>query len=196
MLQERPVNQSEKTALAAFLLRVSLGIMYLAHGLILKVLTFGLPGTAGFFVSIGLPAWLAYVTIAAEVIGGILLVLGLHTRVVALALIADLLGAIIWVHAGNGWVFNMYMLQTGSTWLGRIENCKITVDWSGLADFSRPTLEFVGKGEVPYPQWKWLTLRRRSVELRNIKPHFDLDLTMVTDGGLKELKGLSIFRRE
>ena len=100
------MNQSERTALAAFMLRVSLGIMYLAHSVLLKVLTFGLAGTAGFFVSIGLPAWLAYVTIAAEAIGGILLVLGLQTRLVAVALIADLAGAIIWVHAQNGWVFS------------------------------------------------------------------------------------------
>jgi putative oxidoreductase len=68
--------------------------------------TFGPAGTAGFFVSIGLPAWLAYVTICAETIGGTLLVLGWHTRVAALALIPTLLGAIIWVHAPNGWVFS------------------------------------------------------------------------------------------
>jgi putative oxidoreductase len=100
------VDQTEKTALATFLLRISLGVMYLSHSILLKLLTFGLAGTAGFFVSIGLPAWLAYVTIAAEAVGGTLLVLGWHTRVVALALIPSLLGAIIWVHAPNGWVFS------------------------------------------------------------------------------------------
>jgi putative oxidoreductase len=100
------VNQSEKTALATFLLRISLGAMYLSHSILLKLLTFGWAGTAGFFVSIGLPAWLAYLTIVAEAVGGTLLVLGWHTRVVALALIPTLLGAIIWVHAPNGWVFS------------------------------------------------------------------------------------------
>jgi putative oxidoreductase len=104
--QEIPVDQSEKTGLATFLLRVSLGIMYLSHSILLKLLTFGFAGTAGFFVSIGLPAWLAYVTIVAEAVGGVLLVIGWHTRVVALALIPSLLGAIIWVHARNGWVFS------------------------------------------------------------------------------------------
>ncbi len=100
------MNQSQQTELAAFLLRIGLGIMYLAHSILLKLLTFGMAGTAGFFGSIGLPAWLAYATVAAEVVGGALLILGWHTRVVALALIADLLGAIIWVHAANGWVFS------------------------------------------------------------------------------------------
>lgn len=100
------MNQSQQTAMAAFLLRVSLGVMYLAHSVVLKLMTFGLAGTTGFFVSIGLPAWLAYATLVAEVVGGALLVLGWHTRLVALALILDLFGAIIWVHAANGWVFS------------------------------------------------------------------------------------------
>lgn len=91
--------------LAALVLRLSLGIMYLAHSLVLKLSTFGLAVTAGYFVSFGLPAWLAYVTFAAEAVGGVLLILGVHVRWVALALSPALLGAIIWVHAANGWVF-------------------------------------------------------------------------------------------
>ena len=99
------MTQTQQTGFAAFLLRVTLGIMYLAHSLVLKLGTFGLAGTAGFFVSVGLPGWLAYVTFAAEAVGGILLVLGVQTRWVVLALSPALFGAIIWVHAGNGWVF-------------------------------------------------------------------------------------------
>lgn len=91
--------------LAAFALRVSLGIMYLAHSVVLKLMTFGLAGTAQFFVGIGLPAWLAYVTFAAEALGGLLLILGVKARWVALALTPALLGAIVWVHGANGWVF-------------------------------------------------------------------------------------------
>lgn len=91
--------------LAAFLLRIGLGLMYLAHSLVLKLATFGLAGTAAFFASVGLPRWLAYVTFAAEAAGGVLLLLGVKSRWVALALSPALAGAIIWVHAGNGWVF-------------------------------------------------------------------------------------------
>jgi putative oxidoreductase len=86
-------------------LRVALGVMYLAHSIVLKWMTFGLAGTAGFFSKIGLPGWLAYATFAAEAAGGVLLVLGIYTRWVALALMLPLLGAIIWVHGANGWVF-------------------------------------------------------------------------------------------
>jgi putative oxidoreductase len=90
---------------AATLLRVSLGAMFIAHSLVLKYLTFTLPGTAQFFQSLGLPAALAYATFWAELVGGVLLVAGVGTRWVALALIPILAGA-TWVHAGNGWVFN------------------------------------------------------------------------------------------
>ena len=87
------------------LLRVALGIMFIAHSVVLKYLTFTLAGTAQYFASIGLPAFLAYVVFAVEAVGGVLLVLGIATRWVALALIPVLLGA-TWVHLGNGWVFS------------------------------------------------------------------------------------------
>jgi len=87
------------------LLRVALLIMFIAHSVVLKYFTFTLAGTAQYFASIGLPAALAYVVFAAEAVGGVLLVLNLYTRWVALGLVPVLLGA-LWVHAGNGWVFN------------------------------------------------------------------------------------------
>jgi putative oxidoreductase len=87
------------------LLRISLGLMFIAHGLILKYFTFTLAGTAQFFESIGLPGVLAYIVFLAETIGGILLVINFRTRWVALGLLPVLLGA-AWVHIGNGWVFS------------------------------------------------------------------------------------------
>ena len=87
------------------LLRVALGIMFIAHSVVLKYFTFTLAGTAQHFDSIGLPASLAYVVFALEAIGGVLLVLNIATRWVALALVPVLLGA-MWVHLGNGWVFS------------------------------------------------------------------------------------------
>jgi len=89
---------------AAFVLRIALGAMFVAHGL-LKIFVFTLPGTVQFFGSLGLPAVIAYATVAAEVGGGVLLLLGVGTRWIALALIPILLGA-TWAHAGNGWMFS------------------------------------------------------------------------------------------
>ena len=82
---------------AALLLRVSLGVMFLAHGLYLKGFVFTLPGTAQFFESIGLPGPLAYAVFAAETIGGIMLIAGYRTREVSLVLLPVLLGA-AWAH--------------------------------------------------------------------------------------------------
>ncbi|MEJ1994117.1 MAG: DoxX family protein [Limibacillus sp.] len=91
---------SKTAPYAALILRVSLGVMFLAHGLYLKIFVFTVGGTVGFFESLGLPAVLAYATIAAESLGGLALILGVFTRWVSLVL----LGA-LWVHSGNGWLF-------------------------------------------------------------------------------------------
>ncbi len=88
---------------AALVLRVGSGALFIAHGL-LKVLVFTIPGTVGFFGSLGLPAVIAYLTILAELGGGLALILGVGVRAVSLPLIAVLLGA-TWVHSGNGWGF-------------------------------------------------------------------------------------------
>ena len=90
---------------AALLLRTSLGVMFIAHAL-LKILVFTPAGTVGFFASLGVPGWLAYPTMGAELIGGLLLVAGIQTRVVSLALVPVLLGSIVLVHGGNGWLFS------------------------------------------------------------------------------------------
>ncbi len=94
---------SKTAPYAALVLRVALGVMFIAHGL-LKVLVFTIPGTVGFFESIGLPGVLAYVTIFAEIAGGAALIAGFKVRWVAAALVPILLGA-TWAHAGNGWLF-------------------------------------------------------------------------------------------
>src|SRR3546814_1439040 len=89
---------------AALILRVALGVMFLVHSLYLKVFVFTVAGTVGFFESLGLPGLFAYLTILAEIGGGIALILGFQTRLATLALIPVLLGA-TWVHSGNGWLF-------------------------------------------------------------------------------------------
>ena len=88
---------------AALVLRVALGVMFIAHAL-LKYYVFTLPGTVKFFETIGLPGPLAYVTFWAELIGGTLILAGAWSRWAAAALIPVLIGA-SWAHAGNGWLF-------------------------------------------------------------------------------------------
>jgi len=97
------MNGQTRIDVAALLLRGALGVMFIAHAL-LKYFVFTPAGTVQFFQSLGLPGPLAYVTIAAELVGGVLLIVGAYTRIVAFALLPILLGA-AWAHAGNGWLF-------------------------------------------------------------------------------------------
>lgn len=102
-------THSEKSAqnrieLGALVLRLTLGTMFVSHAL-LKIFVFTVPGTVQFFGSLGLPAAVAYFTIAAELLGGIALVLGVYARYVAIALVPILIGA-TWAHFANGWVFS------------------------------------------------------------------------------------------
>lgn len=89
---------------AATALRLSLGAMWISHAL-LKIVVFTLPGTVQFFEAHGLPGGLVNPVVAAELLGGVAMVLGIYARQVALFLAPILLGA-AWVHLPNGWVFN------------------------------------------------------------------------------------------
>jgi putative oxidoreductase len=90
---------------AALILRVGLGILFLAHGL-LKLLVFKPAGAYGYFKSLDLPGALAYVTMTAELAGGTALIIGFMPRYVALLLIPLILGTIVTVHGKNGWIFS------------------------------------------------------------------------------------------
>jgi putative oxidoreductase len=91
--------------LAALLLRLTMGVYFLAHAW-LKIAIFTPAGTAQFFESIGFPGALAYLVIAAELAGGIALILGIWTRYVSLALVPILLGSIYAPHGAAGFFFS------------------------------------------------------------------------------------------
>ena len=93
---------NQTTSLGITLLRVSLGVMWVAHAL-LKLIVFTLPGTAQFFQRIGFPGFLAYPVFAVELLGGITLVLGFYARQVSPALV-PVMAVAASVHFGNGWV--------------------------------------------------------------------------------------------
>lgn len=98
------MTQNSNIQYGAFLMRLSLGTILLAHGL-LKILVFTIPGTVGYFESIGLPALAAHLTIIGELIGGAAILVGLYTRLAAILSLPILIGAVL-VHAPNGWVFS------------------------------------------------------------------------------------------
>ncbi|MTH78594.1 DoxX family protein [Paracoccus aestuariivivens] len=100
-----PATAENRADIAAFILRASTGLFFLVHGLI-KLFIFTPAGTAGYFESIGLPGALGYLTILIEVLGGIALIVGYQTRLVALVTVPVLLGAAVFGHGGNGFTFS------------------------------------------------------------------------------------------
>lgn len=83
-------------------LRIALGIIFFSHGYP-KVAHSG-PGMQEFFVQHGLPGYFVYVSGVLEVFGGMLLILGLFTRIAALALAIEMIVAIWRVHSGHGYL--------------------------------------------------------------------------------------------
>ncbi|MDH3747278.1 MAG: DoxX family protein [Gammaproteobacteria bacterium] len=95
------MTEEKLSDLGSLILRVGLGIVFIAHGS-LKVFVFGLPRAVEVFAGHGVPGWSAYPVAAIELIGGTMLILGLGTRLVTplLFCIAFVAGA---VHFENGW---------------------------------------------------------------------------------------------
>ncbi len=98
------MNIIDKTnpELGAFILRISLGVMWIAHAG-LKWFTFTMPGFAGWLESIGFSSALAWPVFLAELIGGIMILLGVHARYASAALIPVMVVA-MYTHIGNGWL--------------------------------------------------------------------------------------------
>jgi len=97
-------NTDELPAYGTLLLRVTLGLVLIAHSLYLKLVIYSLQGTAQFFASIGLPELLAYFVFLIEAVAGIALVVGYKSRWFAISVVPVLIGA-TWVHWSNGWLF-------------------------------------------------------------------------------------------
>lgn len=99
------------------ILRIVLGAIMFAHGA--QKLPgwyggFGFEGTMGYFTgTIGLPAALGFLVIMLEFLGGIALLVGLGSRVMAIGSGVIMVGAIVTVHAANGFFMNWMGNQAG-----------------------------------------------------------------------------------
>ncbi len=92
-------------ALELTITRIALGMISFAHGYFLKVETFTIYGTIGFFATIELPAIAACLLIGGEILGSIALILSAFTRLAAWVSLPNLIGATK-MHLGDNWVFS------------------------------------------------------------------------------------------
>ena len=86
--------------LALLVMRLALGAIMAVHGYH-KVFG-GLHHHAQLVASLGLPAWLGYVSAFAEFFGGLMILFGFFTRAAAFAVFIDMFVAIWKVHLHNG----------------------------------------------------------------------------------------------
>lgn len=82
-------------------LRVVVGAVFLIHGYQKFQM---MSGTIGFFASIGLPAFMAYVVATVETLGGLSLIVGYGSKISAALLAITMAVAIVKVHGPNGFM--------------------------------------------------------------------------------------------
>ncbi len=104
-------NDSSRSQWALTIVRITLGIIFIAHGSQKVLGWFGGPGLEGFaswLAGYGLPNYLAYLAAFAEFIGGWLLFLGVASELGALMTIPVMIGAVTLIHWPHG-----FFIQNG-----------------------------------------------------------------------------------
>ena len=96
-----------KNEIGALILRITLGAIFFIHGVV--KFQGGIENTAGWFESLGLPGATAYGVALLEIIGGILLIIGLATRLVAALFALLMIGATVKVKLAIGFLGNGQM---------------------------------------------------------------------------------------
>ncbi len=137
-------STQRQLSIALAILRITVGAIFIAHGA-QKVFTFGLGNVAGMFGQMGIPlaGFMGPVVALVELFAGIALVLGFLTRLAALGLALDMLGAIRFVHFKGG-----FFLPKGYEFAFALLGASLALIFAGAGNFSIDG---------------WLTSRRRSL---------------------------------
>ena len=132
---------TQRMALGLTLVRIIVGVVFLVHGS-QKLFVFGLGGITGFFTQAGIPLPMvaAPVVTFVEFLGGIALILGVFTRVAAILLAIDMMGAIAFVHGKNG-----FFLPTGYEYALTLFVLNLALAIGGPGEYAIES-RFMGRG--------------------------------------------------
>ncbi|MEN1972929.1 DoxX family protein [Luteimonas sp. MJ204] len=114
------MNQAAMQDLARLLLRVTLGVLILLHGI--TKLRGGMSGIEGMVEAQGLPRILAYGVLVGEVLAPLMLLAGFHARIGAVLVAINMLFAIALAHMGElgqlnasgGWALELQGMFLGT----------------------------------------------------------------------------------
>ena len=98
------MNQNTQSDLAKLLLRLTLGVLVLLHGV--AKLKGGTAGIVGMVEAQGLPGFLGYAVLVGEVLAPLMLIAGFYARLGAALIAINMLAAIALVHMGQLGQFN------------------------------------------------------------------------------------------
>ena len=98
---------NKNVEIGSLIIRLVLGFTFLVHGF--QKWQGGIENTVGFFDSLGIPGFMAYIVATIELVGGVLIILGLATRVVAALFVAVMLGAIFTAKLKSGFVGGLFV---------------------------------------------------------------------------------------
>jgi putative oxidoreductase len=96
-----------KNDIAKFILRVILGLTFFIHGLV--KFQGGIANTAGYFDSLGIPGFMAYVVATIELLGGLAMIIGIGTKIVGILFAIIMIGAIFTAKLSLGFLGNGQM---------------------------------------------------------------------------------------
>ncbi len=135
-MTDTSIHRTDRLALGLTILRVIIGIIFLAHGA-QKFFEYSIPGTIGAFTQMGVPlANIAAPLVATvELVGGLALVLGVFTRPVAALLAIDMLAALFLVHLSAG-----FFLPSGYEFVLALAAAVIALTLTGPGAFALDNL--------------------------------------------------------
>jgi putative oxidoreductase len=131
-MKGRRGQSTQHIDLALLILRIVIGVIFIAHGW-QKLFIFGLAGAGAGFASMGVPFpnIMGPVVGVVEILGGVALIFGVLTQLASFALACDVAGAIIFFHAKHG-----FFVPSGIEFVLSLFAAAVALGLAGAGEYS------------------------------------------------------------